>query len=315
LFLLNYEEVIFSVKMRILVALVVILGLLAGATIGCQAQFQPGTYTDDMDREVAINEVPERIVSHVPSITEMLFALGLGDRVVGVSDYCDYPEEAQSKPSVGNYFNPSIENIVALEPDLVLTDGHSENIQQLDGLGITYMVIDPSDIDGIYEALELLGDITGTQSEAADLIDSMQNSIADVLDQVEGAPLVRVMYIIDATDPTLPWTAGPGSFVDALITMAGGENIAGQAQGAWIQLAIEEIVNADPEIIILPLSHGTAFTPPEVLEEHPAWQGITAVAEGHIFFIEADLVDLPGPRIVRGLEELASRIIHPELFE
>jgi iron complex transport system substrate-binding protein len=283
-------------------------------TIGCQPQFQPGTYTDDAGRGVTINEIPQRIVSHVPSITEMLFALGLGERVVGVSDYCDYPEEAKSKPSVGNYFNPSIESIVALEPDLVLTDGHSEGIIQLDSLEIPYMVIDPKDIDGIYKDLELIGKATGTEREAEELIEDMQDSIAHVLALMEGAPKVKVFYIIDATDPTLPWTAGPGSFIDSLITMAGGENIAAQAEGAWIQFSIEQIVSTDPEVIILPAKHGTAFTSKKTLMENPAWQGITAVKEDRIFTINDDLVSRSGPRIVQGLEELA-RIIHPELFE
>jgi iron complex transport system substrate-binding protein len=303
-------------KMKLLGFLVVLLSLLVGMTVGCQAEFTPGTYTDDMGREVTIDEVPQRIVSHVPSITEMLFALGVGERVVGVSDYCDYPEEAKSKISVGNYFNPSIENIVALEPDLVLTDGHSEDITQLDELEppINYMVIDPRDIDGIFADLELLGKVTGSEGEAEELIESMQDSIAQVLALVEGAPRPRVLFVIDATDLTFPWTAGSGSFIDAFITMAGGENIAAQAEGAWVQLSIEEIVNADPEIIILPAKHGTAFTSPETLMEHPVWQGTTAVKEGKIFVIDDDLVSRSGPRIVQGLEELA-RIIHPELFE
>jgi iron complex transport system substrate-binding protein len=303
-------------KMKLLGFLVVLLSLLVSMTIGCQAEFTPGTYTDDMGREVTINEVPQRIVSHVPSITEMLFALGVGERVVGVSDYCDYPEEAASKTSVGNYFNPSIENIVALEPDLVLTDGHSEGIKQLDELEppINYMVIDPKDIDGVFKDLELLGKVTGSEGEAEELIESMQDSIANVLALVEGAPRPKVLFIIDATDLTFPWTAGQGSFIDAFITMAGGENVAAQAEGAWVQLSIEEIVNIDPEIIILPAKHGTAFTSPETLMEHAVWQGTTAVKEGKIFIIDDDLVSRSGPRIVQGLGELA-RIIHPELFE
>jgi iron complex transport system substrate-binding protein len=303
-------------KMKLLGFFVVLLSLLVIMALGCQAEFTPGTYTDDMGRGVTINEIPQRIVSHVPSITEMLFALGLGERVVGVSDYCDYPEEARSKTSVGNYFNPSIENIVALEPDLVLTDGHSEGIIQLDELEppINYMVIDPKYIDGVFEDLELLGKVTGTEDEAEELIESMQDSIANVLALVEGSPRPKVLYIIDATDLTFPWTAGQGSFIDAFITMAGGGNIAARAQGAWVQLSLEEIVDADPEIIILPAKHGTAFTSPETLMEHPVWQGTTAVKEGGIFIIDDDLVSRSGPRIIQGLEELA-RIIHPELFE
>jgi len=301
---------------RLVIGVFIILSLLIAMSVGCGQPSLPATFVDDMGREVTIDEIPQRIVSHVPSITETLFALGLGERVVGVSDYCDYPEEAKLKPSVGNYFNPSIERIVDLNPDLVLTDGHSESIKQLDELRppITYMVIDPKDIDGIFRDLELLGKVTGTEGEAEKLIEDMQDSISHVLALVKDAPPVRVLYIIDATDLTLPWTAGPGSFIDTLITMAGGENIAAEAQGAWVQFSIEQVVSSDPEIIILPAKHGTAFTSPETLKGHPIWQKVTAVKQDRIRIIDGDLVDRSGPRIVQGLEEMAT-IIHPELFE
>jgi iron complex transport system substrate-binding protein len=302
------------VKIKQLGIFVLILSLLVSAVAGCQPQFQPGTYTDDMGRVVSINKVPERIVSHVPSITEMLFSLGLGERIVGVSDYCDYPEEAKLKPKVGNYFDPSIENIVALNPELVLTDGHSESIKQLDNLGITYLVIDPKDIDSILKDIELLGKATGIEGRAEKLIKDMKNNISEVLNRVKDSPSVRVLYIIDATDLNNPWTAGPGSFIDSLINMAGGENIAAKAPSAWVQFSIEEIVSSDPEIIILPAKHGTAFTSPELLKTHPAWREITAVKQDRICIIDGDLVERTGPRIVQGLEEMA-KIIHPEVFK
>jgi len=301
------------VKLKRLGIFVVLLSLSVSMVAGCQPQFQPGTYTDDMGRAVAIDQVPQRLVSHVPGITETLFALGLGEKVVGVSDYCDYPEAAGLKPSVGDYFNPSIENIVALDPDLVLTDGHSENIKGLESLGITFFVIDPQGIDGILGDIELLGKITGTEKRAEELIKDMQDSISQVIALMEDAPKVKVFYIIDATDLTLPWTVGPGSFADALITMAGGENAA-KAQGAWVQFSLEEVISSDPEIIILPAKHGTAFTSPETLKAHPAWRGITAVRQDRIYTIDGDLVDRSGPRIVQGLKEMA-KIIHPELFK
>ena len=300
-------------KLKRLGIFVVLLSLSVSMVAGCQPQFQPGTYTDDMGRAVAIDQVPQRLVSHVPGITETLFALGLGEKVVGVSDYCDYPEAAGLKPSVGDYFNPSIENIVALDPDLVLTDGHSENIKGLESLGITFFVIDPQGIDGILGDIELLGKITGTEKRAEELIKDMQDSVSQVIALMEDAPKVKVFYIIDATDLTLPWTVGPGSFADALITMAGGENAA-KAQGAWVQFSLEEVISSDPEIIILPAKHGTAFTSPETLKAHPAWRGITAVRQDRIYTIDGDLVDRPGPRIVQGLKEMA-KIIHPELFK
>ena len=292
---------------------IVLLSLLVSLVAGCQPQFQSGTYTDDMGREVRIEKVPQRIVSHVPSITETLFALGLSEKVVGVSDYCDYPEAAELKSSVGNYFNPSIENIVALDPDLVLTSGHSENINGLESLGITFFVIDPQGIDGIFKDIEKLGKITGTEGKANKLINDMKKDMSYVSSRVKDAPRVRVLYIIDATDLNNPWTVGPGSLADTLITMAGGENAA-KAQGAWVQFSLEEVVSSDPEIIILPAKHGTAFTAPEVLKGHPAWREISAVKQNRIYLIDGDLVDRTGPRLVQGLEEMA-KIIHPELFD
>ena len=302
------------VKFRRLGIIAIVLSLLISAVTGCQSQFEPGTYIDDMGRAVSIDEMPKRIVSHVPPITETLFALGLEERVVGVSDYCDYPEEARLKPSVGNYFNPSIESIVAQAPDLVLTDGHSEGIKSLDSLGITYLVIDPKDIDGIFRDIELLGKVTGVEAGAEKLIEEMKQDISRVQNQVNDAPSVRVFYIIDATDLNNPWTAGSGSFVDSLIVLAGGENIAAEAPAPWVQFSIEAVISADPEVIILPAKHGTAFTSPEVLKEHPVWRETTAVKQDRIYIIDGDLVDGYGPRIIQGLEEIA-KIIHPELFQ
>ena len=292
----------------------VLLSLLVSLVAGCQPSFQPGAYTDDLNRSVSFNETPKRIVSHVPSITETLFALGLGDRVVGRSDFDDYPAEAKSKPSVGNYFNPTIEKIVALNPDLVLTDGHSESIKQLDTLKVNYMVIDPKNINDIYRDIELLGKVAGVEGKAAKLVDDMKKTVANVQNRAKGAPKVRVIYLLDATDLNNPWTAGSGSFVDAMITMAGGENIAARVPNAYGQLSIEQIIAADPDIIILPGQHGTAFTAPQTLKEHPAWQKTSAVKNNRIFVANADLVDRSGPRIVLGLEEVA-KIIHPELYK
>jgi len=284
-------------------------------SIGYSHQPSARTYIDDMGREVSIGKVAQRIVSHVPGITEILFALGLDEKVVGVSDYCDYPEVAKAKPKVGGFWNPSIENIVALEPDLVFTMGSVEYLMtQLDGLGIPCIALQHKDIDGILKDIELVGKVTGTEKEAKKLIKDMQERISYVIARVEGAPRPKVFYIIDATDLNNPWTAGPGSFIDSLIPMAGGENIGAKALAPWVQFSIEEVVNSDPEIIIMPAKHGTAFTPPETLKEHPTWQGITAVKQGKVFTIDDDLVSRYGPRIVLGLEEMA-KIIHPELFE
>ncbi|OGO02116.1 MAG: hypothetical protein A2Y59_04655 [Chloroflexi bacterium RBG_13_52_14] len=289
--------------------------LLVATTIACSSSTSvPSTIIDDMDREIHLTSMPKRIVSHVPSITETLYALDLGDKIVGVSDYCDYPEEAKTKPKVGGYYTPNIEVIVSLNPDLVLTDGYADDILNLESLGIQFAVIQPNTIDDILKDIELLGNITGERKKASELIEDMENRVNNVVDTVSDAPRPRVFYVFDATDTTKPWTAGPGSFADALIQMAGGENVAAQAQGPWIQLNIEELVNSDPEIIIVDSMMGTAVISPDEIKELPGWKDTTAVKNNNIFIVNGDLVNRSGPRIVQGLEQIA-RIIHPELFQ
>ena len=148
-------------KFRLL-GVLVILSLLLTVGVGCNEPSSPPTIVDDMGREVVIDEVPQRIVSFGPSITEILFALGLGEKVVGVSDYSDYPEEAKLKPSVGSAYAPSVETLVALEPDLVFTLEHQELNSQLEALGMTFIILEPRDIDGILEVIDLLGAVIGT---------------------------------------------------------------------------------------------------------------------------------------------------------
>ena len=301
-------------KLKRLGICIALLSLFVSMVAGCQPQFQPGTYTDDMGRAVAIDQIPQRLVSFGPSITEILFALGLEEKVVGVSDYCDYPEAATLKAKVGDAFSPSLEKIVELEPDLILTLKQEQLNRELENLGVTFMVLDPEDIDGIFKDIELVGEITGTKKRAEELVEDMQDSISQVTALMEDVPKVSVFFIVDATDLTLPWTAGAGSFIDALITMASGENIAGGAVG-WVQFSLEQIVSSDPEVIIIQtMTGGIPTVSKEELETSPAWGEMTAVKQGKICFINGDLVSRPGPRIVQGLEELA-KIIHPELFE
>lgn len=272
------------------------------------------TVVNDAQRTVEITGVPERIISLAPSNTEVLFALGLGDKVVGVTDLCDYPEEAQEIEKVG-FVEINLEKIVDLEPDLVLYIGGTaqlEKTQTMEDLGLTVLVLAPSDIEGIFADIELVGRTTGTEDEAADLVSELRARMDEVLSRVAQAkrqPLV--FYELDATDPARPWTAGPGSFIDALITMAGGVNLGASAEMEWAQFSTEEVIAQDPEIIILgDANYGVTA---ESVEERPGWGVITAVKAGAIYPIDDTLVSRPGPRIVDGLEELA-RIIHPELF-
>ena len=276
----------------------------------------PGAITDDWGRTVNIAETPQRIVSLAPSITEILFALGLGDKVVGVTDRCDYPPELLDRINageiqrVGGYFMTSLEAIIASKPRVVFTDGHDPVGVQLEGLGVTMMVLQPQDIAGILGDIELVGEITGKEVAAAELVAEMEQRIGAVAARTAGVERPTVLYIIDATDPSSPWTVGPGSFINALITLAGGENIV-KVPPAYFQISLEEVVASDPQMIIGPASHGTSFLPD--FESLPVWQDMSAVEEERVYLVEDDLVSRFGPRIVEGLEEMA-RIIHPELF-
>jgi len=266
--------------------------------------------TDDLGRIVNIEDVPERIVSLAPSITEILFALGLGDKVVGVTDRCDYPEEALDKPNVGSYFSTSLEAIIDQNPDIVFSDGHDTVDTQMEALGVTMVVLQPQDISGIYKDIELVGKITGKEVAAEELVTEMEQRVGAVTERTEGVERPTVLYVIDSSDTSKPWTVGAGSFIDALVALAGGENIVKVSQD-YLQINLEEIVACAPEIIIGTTSHGTLSIPDFV--NLPVWNEMNAVKEGRIHIIQVDLVSKAGPRIVEGLEEMA-QIIHPELF-
>jgi len=303
------------VRLQQFIIPVILLSLLVGTISACQPSYQPGVIMDDSGRHISLDKIPQRIVSHVPSVTEILFALGLDEKVVGVSDYCDYPEAAKLKEKVGGFYNPSVEKIVELDPDLVFTyEGEELLMNQLDELEITYIVLQPEDIDGILSNIELIGKVTGVESRAEELVEDMQARISYVAERVIGTPRPRVFYTYAITDLNNPWTAGPGSFGDSLISMAGGENIGAKASTPWPQFSIEEVVSSDPEVIIVSVVHGTAVTPIEELKLHPAWRETTAIKHDRIHIIDGNLIERSGPRIVQGLEEMA-RIIHPELFE
>lgn len=263
---------------------------------------------DDLGRTVIIEETPRRVISLAPSIAESLFALGLGEKVVGVTEHCDYPPQALDKPKVGSYFSTSLEVIIALNPDIVFSDGHDPVCDQLERL-VPLVVLQPQDILGIYHDISLVGRIMDRQAEAERLIDEMQSRIALIVSETAAVGKPTVFYEIDATDPQKPWTTGKGSFIDDLITLAGGRNMV-EEEEAYLQISLEVLVDADPDIIIL---GDYPWVSPEAVKERPGWGGLSAVKNEKIYPIDVDLVSRPGPRIVDGLEEMA-KIIHPELF-
>lgn len=263
---------------------------------------------DDLGRLVAINGTPQRIISLAPSNTEILFALGLGDSVVAVTDQCDYPLEALEKEKVGGYATPDIEKIVALNPDLVLVAYGTpmDVINNMVGLGLTVFGIKTTDLDDLLNDIRRIGEITDKEMEAQALTSEMASEIktvTDVTSELENRP--RVFYII-WNDPL--WSAGSGTFMHELIEKGGGVNICGNITG-YPTISIEEVVARNPEVIITSSWPGIY----EWAMNETALNTTDARQYNRVFACDDNLVQRPGPRLVEGLEWFA-HFIHPEIF-
>ena len=280
--------------------------------VSCSQTVSPMAVTDDLGREVGIDRTPASVVSLAPSVTEMLFALDLGDSIVGVTEACDYPEAAKEKPKVGGYFCASLELIVDKDPDIVFSDGHDPVGDEVEKLGIPLVVLDPDDIPGVFSDIELVGRVMGVEERSSRLVADLQQRLDTVTGRVaQAASQPSVFFEIDASDPVRPWTAGPGSLADKIIALAGGRNVVtGGTQ--WAQVSLEELLSSGPEIIVL--SDYPYVTPEDVKGREGAWQELPAVKQGRVFAVsDPSLTSRPGPRVIDGLEEMA-RIVHPELF-
>ena len=274
------------------------------------------TFTDGLGREVTLNGFPQRVISLAPSNTEILFAIGAGDQVVGRDTLSDFPEEASKATDIGSTFDAlNTELIVSLKPDLVLAAeiNTPEQVKQLEDLGLAvYYLKNPATLEEMYGNLELVAQMTGHEEEAATLIESLKERVAAVDEKI--APISSrpgVFYELDATDPSKPYTAGKGTFITQLIDRAGGYNIASELDG-YPQMSLEQVVAADPAFIILgDARYGVS---PDSIAERPGWDNLSAVKNGKVLPFNDDLVSRPGPRLVDALEELA-KLLRPELFE
>lgn len=274
------------------------------------------TFTDGLDREITLNGLAQRIVSLAPSNTEILFAIGAGDQVVGRDQLSDYPEAAKSVTDIGPAFEAlNTELIVSLKPDLVLAAeiNTPEQVKQLEDLGLTvYYLNNPLTLEEMYGNLEIVAQLTGYEEEAATLIESLKTRVAAVDEKI--APISSrpsVFYELDGTDPAKPFTAGKGTFITQLIERAGGDNIASDLDG-YPQMSLEQVVAADPAFIILgDARYGVSA---ESIAQRPGWENLSAVKNGQVVPFNDDLVSRPGPRLVDALEELA-KLLRPELFQ
>jgi iron complex transport system substrate-binding protein len=276
-----------------------------------------GSITDRAGRTVTLAGAPQRIVSLAPSNTEILFALDLGSQVVATDDYTNYPAEAKSLPKIGGLNGSyNYEQIVALNPDLVLAAGITppEVIEKFEQLKIPVAVanVTQTSFENVLADIEFVGKLTGRTERAADLVTELRRHFEQITAKVATATSKpRVYWELDATDAAKPYTVGPGSFVHDLIGLAGGTNIFADAGSAYPQVGLEQVVAADPEVIIL--SDAAYGITPESVMQRPGMSAVAAVKQQRVHPIDDDLVSRPGPRIVDGLAA-AAKLIHPELF-
>lgn len=275
----------------------------------------PLTLTDDLGREVTIEAAPERIISLAPSNTEILFALGLGDRVVAVTDYCDYPSEALEKEKIGGPWSPSIESIVALEPDLVLAAGvnPADVVTSLEDLGLTVFGIEATDLDDLLDDINTVGLITDREREAGSLTNQMQrkiDTVTDKTDELSSGEKTSVFHIL-WHDPI--YTSGQGTFIHDLIEKGGGINIFGDLEG-YNAITLETLIARDPEVIVVTAMGGEGSGTWDWVNTEARLADVSARQNGRIYFLESNWLERPGPRITYGLVQLTKRI-HPGIFD
>ncbi len=254
-------------------------------------------FTDGIGRKIELTKRPERIVSLAPNITEILYSLQLGNKVVGVTDFCDFPEEAREKPKIGWIISPGLEKIVSLRPDIVFatTEGNKpEIIDELERMNIKTYVLNSHDINSVLNDIAAIGNVTGQSSAAQELVSSLTSRLDSVKKMASAGRHKRVIYLV-STEPVI--SAGPGSFIHDLIMTAGGINVLSDSQIRYPRIDMEHIILKDPEVII---------APSDLIEQIQGWKkrwgGISALRNGSVYPVNPDLVSRPGPRIIDGLE-------------
>jgi iron complex transport system substrate-binding protein len=263
---------------------------------------------DQTGRTVNLPDNPRRLVSLAPNITETVYALGLGAELVGDTDYCDYPPEAEKKPHVGTMVNPSLERIVALKPDLALGTPEAnrrETADQLERLGIPVYGVTAGTLAGTLASIEDLGQILGHAGEARSLVAKLQVRIDEVEKRIAGQPKPKALFVVWYR-PLI--TVGPHTFIADVIRAAGGIPVGEGLKGEWPRLSLEELLPQNPDVILFPKTE--SFSPsPEEFRSLPGWKNLRAVKEGRMYFV-SETIMRPSPRLVDALEELAG-ILHP----
>jgi iron complex transport system substrate-binding protein len=279
---------------------------------------------DDHGYVTSLTAYPNKIVSLAPSCTEILFALNLGDKVVAVTDYDNYPYnftawvKAGNMTSVGAFDKPNIEVIASLAPDLILATAgvQGESIDTLRNLGYKVLVLDPANIGSVFQDIELVGKAAGKNAEASSLVNNLNSRINAVVSKVANASKPKVYYEV-WYDPTSLWSAGAKAWQNELIEKAGGVNIFADQQLDYFQSSSEAVIERNPDVIVLPAA-GMGTGPPfwgslDDVKARPGWNSLSAVHNDRLYQMDSDILSRAGPRVADAVETLA-KFFHPELF-
>jgi iron complex transport system substrate-binding protein len=269
------------------------------------------TFTDDLGRRVYLAKPPRRIVSLAPSVTEILFAVGLDAEVVGVTAFCDFPPQAKAKSKIGAS-TPNLEAILGLKPDLVVGNKdfiRPDALAKLEQLRVPVFILAPKSVEDILLHISTVGRLVGHDKEARAVVQGIRDRVGELRHRMASTRPVRVFYVVNS-DPLI--SVGSGSFIHQVLELAGGENIVGRAATPYPKVSLEEVLRRDPEVIIFPV--GTSEGIPEAEQQRwRKWTSVSAVAQNRLHQIRGDLVNRSGPRVIEGIEELA-KIFHPGLF-
>ena len=291
--------------------------LLAGACFA-QEEKEPAVQVTDMTgREITLDEPATRIVALSAADCEVLYALGAGDLLVGRGEYCDYPEEVLEIPSVQSGYDTNIEEIIALEPQVLLMSTMAQTDEQvaaLEAAGIKVVVSDAQNIEGVYESLTIIGELTGHDKEAQDIIKNMKDTFADLAKKAEGKEAGTVYFEVSPLEYGL-WAAGNGTFMNEIANMVGLKNIFEDVE-QWGEVSEEQVIERNPDYIVtITMYFGEGPTPVEEILARPGWENITAVKNGAVLNLQNNELSRPVPRLTEGAQMLYDMVYGAEEAE
>ena len=286
------------------------LAMLAISPVAAEDTTYPLEITDDLGNQVTFEEAPETIVSLSPAATEILYAIGAGDKVVGRTDYCDYPQEVADVDSIGSYAEPNMELIIEKAPDVIFVSDYIDDSirSQVEAIGTKVFIFSANDIEAAENDIQAAGQILNLNDEAKEVTEGMEADRADLQGTLSGKEEEKSVFI----DIGSYYSAGPGSLLDSLLKEIQAENVAEDTGETWPQLSVERIIEKDPNVYV------SLYTKPEELKEVSGLADLDCIANDNIVYFdglsnEANMMQRPGPRLVQGAKILAESI-YPELF-